>query len=138
MKNKKVTVIDQDKKVLRELKIILSAIGYAQVVITDARWAVHTSIWSKPDVIILELKMPRKNGFEIAYEINCVFDTPRVPIIAMSSHFRYNPSPLMNLCGINRYLRKPLRPLDVIWAIENAKEENEQMGKARYLESVGV
>ncbi len=119
MKNIKIAIIDEDKEILGELEEVLTASGYAPVVVNDARSAVDIAVRNKPDVILLELKMPNKNGFELASEMNRVFETQRIPIIAMSSLLKEDTFPLMNLCGIKRYLRKPFHPLDVISVIED-------------------
>ncbi len=124
MKNRRIAVIDKDKKFLGQIEEVLAASGYVPVVVNDARLAVDITVRSKPDVILLELKMPRKNGFELADEMNRAFETQSIPIIAMSGLFRKESFPLMNLCmdlcGIKRYLRKPFHPREVISVIEDA------------------
>jgi DNA-binding response OmpR family regulator len=125
MKNIKIAIIDEDRKILGELEEVLTMSGYAPLVVNDTYLAVDTIVQMKPDVILLGLKMPRKNGFELAGEINRVFETKRIPIVAMSDVFKDEFRFLLNLCGIDRFLKKPFQPLDVIWAIENvAKESN--------------
>ena len=119
MRNSKVVIIDDDRKSLGDLEEILAASGHDAVVVEDALLAVDVVVQREPDVILLELKMPRKNGFEIADDINRVLEMKRIPIIAMSAFFKDEFGFLLNLCGISKYLRKPLNALDVIWAIEN-------------------
>ena len=119
MRNKKIVIIDHDKKALGDLHGILTAVGYLPVVVNDAPLAVDIAIRSQPDVILLELKMPFKNGFEMADEINRVFVADKIPIIGMSAFFKDEFAFLLNLCGIDRCIKKPFHPLDVIWAIEN-------------------
>ncbi|OGX05921.1 MAG: hypothetical protein A2Z88_02475 [Omnitrophica WOR_2 bacterium GWA2_47_8] len=119
MNNRKVVIINDDKQSLGDLEEILTATGHDPVVVNDALLAVDIVVQKKPDVILLELRMPRKSGFELADEINRVFETQRIPIIAMSSFFKEEFRFLLNLCGINRCLKKPFHPLDVIWAIED-------------------
>jgi len=116
-------VINKDKNSLGDLVEILTASGHELVLVHDARLAVDTVVRTKPDVVLVELAMPRKNGFELADEINYTLPTLRIPIIAMSAYLKREFQFLFNLCGINRHLKKPFRPLDVIWAIENASEE---------------
>ena len=119
MEIKKIAIIDEDQKILEELQGILSASGYDPIVVNDALLAADIVVQRKPDVILLELRMQRKNGFELADQMSRVFESQRIPIIAMSSHFKIEPFPLMSLCGIKRYLRKPFHPLDVIAVIED-------------------
>ena len=125
MENRKVAIINNNKQSIGNLEGILAAIGHDLVMIDNALLAVDIVAQTRPDVIFLELKMPRKNGFELAEEINHVFTTKKIPIIAMSAFFKAEFGFLLNLCGINRYLKKPFNPLDVIWAIENVTEARE-------------
>jgi len=122
MKNKRIVIINEDKESLRDLEAILDASGYDSVVVNDALSAVDVVVQNKPDVVLLELKMPRKNGFEIAGEINHALEPGRIPIIAMSDFFKGEFGFLLELCGINRHVTKPLKPLDVLWAIDNVTE----------------
>lgn len=126
MKNKKIAVIDEDKAFLKELQGILSMSGYEPVVVNDTYLAVKMIAQFEPDVIILGLKMPRKNGFELAREINRVFEVKKIPIIAMSEIFKDEFKFLLDLCGIDKFLKKPFFPLNIIWAIENVTLESNQ------------
>ena len=124
MKQRKILVINDDKNSLGELVEILTVSGHELVLVHDALLAVDAVVRTKPDVVLVDLAMPRKNGFELADEINYALPTRKIPIIAMSSLLKEEFKFLFNLCGINRHLKKPFRPLDVIWAIENAAEES--------------
>ena len=127
MKNRTIAIIDEDKKCLGELEEVLAASGYTPVLIQDTRLALNIISHRGPDVILLELKMSRKNGFEIAHEINRVFESKRIPMIAMSESFKDEFGFLLNLCGINRCLKKPLNPMNVIWEIESATRQREKI-----------
>ena len=131
MGNRKIAIIDEDKEFIKELEEVLAACGHESVVVHDARVAIDTIVHKKPDLILLELVMPRKNGFELANEISRKFESRRIPIIAMSVLVRKEFNWLLDLCGINGYLRKPFHPLDVIWAIENAAVERSPLERLR-------
>ena len=133
MQNRKVAIIDDNQDSLRELEEILRMAGYTPVLVDDILGAVDTAIENKPDVILMELKMPHKNGFAFADAINRVFERKKIPIIAMSNLFEDEFKWLMDFCGIKRWIKKPFLPLDVIWAVENEMEEDNQWG----MESVG-
>ena len=138
MKNRKVVIIDEDEKSLEKLEEILAMGGYVPVVVNDASLALDTVIRHKPDVILMELKMPHKNGFELADAINRAFETRRVPIIAMSAFFKDELRWLLDVCGIKRWLKKPFQPLDVIWAVENELEEGGPLDTETGLASMEV
>lgn len=133
MKARKVLVIDDDKKFLSEIEETLIMGGYNPVLVSDAFSAIDTVIQNKPDIILMELRIPHKSGFELTYAINQAFESRRVPIIAMSSFFKDEFSWLLNFCGIKKWLKKPFHPLNVFWAIENEIEEGNQCDRKRSL-----
>ena len=138
MQTRKVAIIDDNEDSLRELEQILEMAGYTPVLVNDIFGAVDTVIKNKPDVILMELKMPHKNGFALADAINRVFETEKIPIIAMSNLFEDEFKWLMDFCGIKRWIKKPFLPIDVSWAVENEIEENNQWGMERRLVGVEI
>ena len=138
MQNIKVAIIDDNQGSLRELEKILIMAGYTPVLVNDVWGAVDTVVNNKPDVILMELKMPHKNGFALADAINRVFGTKKIPIIAMSNIFKDEFKWLMDFCGIKRWIKKPILPLDVIWAIESVIEEEKQQSMGKHLSEIKV
>ena len=134
MQNRTVAIIYDNQDSLKELENILTMAGYKTILVNDILGAVDTVINNKPDVILMELKMPHRNGFALADAINRFFGTKKIQIIAMSNMFKDEFKWLMDFCGIKRWIKKPFLPLDVIWAVENEMEEDIQWD----MESVGM
>ena len=138
MQNRIVAIIDDNQDSLRELEIILKMAGYIPVLVNDVLVAVDAVINNKPDVILMELKMPHKNGFALADAINRVFGTKKIPIIAMSNIFKDEFKWLMDFCGIKRWIKKPFLPLDVIWAVENEMPEDNNWNMVKEIADVEI
>ncbi len=119
MSKGKVIIVDDDKEFLEELKETLILSGYEVFETAQADLVQHQANSIKPDVILLDLKMNDMNGFEVADELRQFTTTMGIPIIAMTGFFREDEHvPLLNICGIQKCLKKPFNPLDVIVAIE--------------------
>jgi DNA-binding response OmpR family regulator len=129
MQNRKIVIIDEDKEMLERLEDILSMSGYVPTTVLDPHLATDTIIESKPDIILMELRMSRKNGFVLADEINREFKIKRTPIIAMAEFFKEEFNWLLNICGIRSRIKKPFLPLEVIWTIENEMVEMAQWNR---------
>jgi DNA-binding response OmpR family regulator len=138
VQNRIVAIIDDNQDSLRELEIILKMAGYIPVLVNDVLGAVDAVINNKPDVILMELKMPHKNGFALADAINRVFGTKKIPIIAMSNIFKDEFKWLMDFCGIKRWIKKPFLPLDVIWAVENEMPEDNNWNMVKEIADVEI
>ncbi|MDD5439759.1 MAG: response regulator [Candidatus Omnitrophica bacterium] len=124
-KKKKVMVIDDDKEFLSELKEILELSGYEAISAANALMATDVAVKLKPDIILMDLKMPFKNGFQVADDMKSHFTLRKTPIIAMSGFFFGNEYvQLMEMCGIRKCLKKPFNPVDVIFYIEEALAEH--------------
>jgi len=125
MSNNKVMIIDDDKDFLEELDETLKLAGYDTVAISDVDGVLEAAVATKPDVVLLDLKMPKKTGFQVAFELRLSHDSDLsfVPIIIMTGAFKDDFRPLMNICNIKRCINKPFNPLDVVTEIENALAE---------------
>lgn len=117
---RRVLIIDDDKEYLDDLRGVLERAGYEVCCLNDSTTAVKTVMASRPDVVLLDLRMKRMSGFEVADEIHRLPDIKNIPIIAVTGHYTMKEHTwLMNFCGITKCLKKPFNPLDVIAEIEH-------------------
>jgi CheY-like chemotaxis protein len=123
MGKKKILIVDDDKEFLEELREMLELCGYELVAVNDADKALQTAKEIKPAVILLDLKMPKKSGFQLANELRQFSEFTGIPIIAMSSFYKDDYKTLLEMRGIKRCLNKPFQPLDVIAEIEEGLAE---------------
>lgn len=119
---KKVMIVDDDSVFLEELNEVLISGGYDVVAVNDPVSVFSMVNMTKPDVILIDMKMPSMSGLEVANELKQFLGYDNLPIIAMSGFYRDNDLSLMNMCGIQKCLKKPFRPLDVIYNIEKVLE----------------
>lgn len=123
MAKQKVMIVDDDKEFLHELGEILTHSGYEMVVVNESALALDVAAKIQPDVILIDLKMPNKTGFQLADELRRLSGFEQIPIIAMTGFFKDGYRPLLNICRIKKCLKKPFNPLDVIAEIEGAIAE---------------
>ena len=117
----KILVVDDDKEFLEELHETLALSGYDVRSTPDSTSVKEQVVSFVPDVIVLDLKMDRMNGFEVAEELKAVSKGLKVPVIGMTGFFREDEHMLLlHICGIKRCIRKPFNPLDIIAAVEEA------------------
>ena len=124
---RKVMIVDDDQEFLEELKETLNLSGYETVVVNDAALVADVAAKTKPDVVLLDIKMPGKSGFQVADELSHISHLSHVPIIAMTAFFKDDYVPLMNISGIKKWLKKPFHPLDIIAQIEDVLVQQEAL-----------
>lgn len=119
MMPRKIMIVDDDKEFLEELNEILLLSGYEVIAVNEAESVLETAVKTKPDLILMDLKMPVKTGFQIADELRHFTELSHIPVLAMSGFFtKKEHQLLMKICGIKKCLKKPFNPLDVITQIE--------------------
>lgn len=123
MAAKRVFIVDDDKEFLDELNEVLVLSGYEMTAVNDAVAAAETARKVRPDVILLDIKMPGKSGFQIAAEMRSFAELQNIPILAMSAFLKEEYAGCMGVCGIKTCLQKPFQPLRVIAAIEDALKQ---------------
>lgn len=119
-KNKEIMIVDDDSEFLGQFEEMLNLSGYDTLRHLSGESALKALDQEKPDLILLDLKMEGKSGFEVANILHNNPATAGIPVIVMSGvfsdeHYRN----LIEKYGIRRYLQKPIKPLDVISEIES-------------------
>lgn len=116
-----IIVVDDNVELLEELGQLLKLAGYEVMAISDGARVLDTAQQRKPDLILLDLKMSPKSGFQIADEIRQSATLKDVPLVAMTGFFTEKEHALMmKLCGIKSLIFKPFRPLNLFSQIEFA------------------
>lgn len=85
---------------------------------TDGHMAVEKALELKPDIVILDIAMPRMNGIEAAKRIRKLLPSIKILILSMYSHEHYIHELLET--GISGYLLKDANGRDIIQAIHAA------------------
>jgi DNA-binding response OmpR family regulator len=102
-------LVDDDEELLRELQEVLASEGFDVVISSDSSAASQLAASVGPDLVLVDLKMPGKSGFELAKEITENPATCGIPVLAMSAF--YLESETRNLLapvGIRKWFAKPL------------------------------
>ena len=81
---KRILIIDDDKESIAVFEHILSNLNYEITSTTNPLMAVETIVQVSPDLIILDLVMPQKEGIEVLNEIKAIPCISEIPVIIVS------------------------------------------------------
>jgi two-component system alkaline phosphatase synthesis response regulator PhoP len=84
-KNKKILMIEDEKIIVDLLKSKLEKEGYNVIVGRDGVEGIEKMKEEKPDLILLDVVMPRKGGFEVIEERNKNEELKKIPVIIISN-----------------------------------------------------
>jgi two-component system, sensor histidine kinase len=105
----KILVVDDNDDIREMLAMLLGMLGYRIVVARDGEEAVVVAAAERPDVVLMDVMMPRVNGVEAAHRIRQQPGLTGVPIIGLSA-FTDPPACTADFTPITwtAYLRKPI------------------------------
>ena len=109
-KNPSILIVDDDKALLKILKVNLSLEGYDVVTASDGKSALSLLEEYEPQLIVLDVVMPGIDGFQV---LNQVRRNSKVPIIMLTAK---DEAVLASLClckGADDYVRKPFDMLEL-------------------------
>ncbi|MDO8987219.1 MAG: response regulator, partial [Coriobacteriia bacterium] len=81
-----VLIVDDDRHIVDALSRTLRAKGFAVVQAFDGREAMKAVEQHKPDLILLDLKMPIMDGYQVIQEVKSHDATKDIPIVVMTAH----------------------------------------------------
>lgn len=82
---KKILIIEDDEHVSKVYQMKFSMAGYSTVFVSNGEEAVEKITAEKPDLIILDLMVPKKDGFAILEEVKKNPSVASIPIIVLSN-----------------------------------------------------
>jgi two-component system, chemotaxis family, chemotaxis protein CheY len=79
-----ILIIDDDREIVRLAEFVLKAKGYKIEVAFDARQGMAQAFSSPPDLILLDNRMPGRDGLALLKDIRALPDLERVPVIMLT------------------------------------------------------
>jgi two-component system, cell cycle response regulator DivK len=102
-------LIVEDNPVNRKLLVaVLRPHGYRLLSAVDGEEAVAIAFLELPDLILMDLQLPKMNGFEATQRLKELPETAKIPVIALTAHAMPEERRLAQQAGFNGYITKPI------------------------------
>ncbi len=102
--NAKITLVDDDQNILTSVSMALEAEGYAITTFNDGEAGLNGILEGDPDLVVLDIKMPRMNGMEVLEKLR---ETSQIPVIFLTSKDDEIDEVLGLRMGADDYITKP-------------------------------
>jgi len=137
---KRILVVDDEDDVRTFLSTALTAAGFEVVTACDGFEALEEVKRQPPDLISLDLVMPKRSGVMFYRDLNKNKEWAKIPIIIVTGHARddLGKSDLkeLTMSGPGIYLEKPIKPDNYIAAIKKTLGMDTSSEEARTAETV--
>jgi DNA-binding response OmpR family regulator len=109
-----VLVVDDDPVILKLLEVNFEMEGFEVVRASDGAEGLERARAVLPDIVILDVMMPRMTGYEVAKALREDEDTAHIPIIFVTARAQSQDVERGMELGVDDYVTKPFDPLDLI------------------------
>ncbi len=106
---RQVLVIEDEPNIAEAISFILSRDGWSVSTHASGTTAVQAVRDAKPDVLILDVMLPGKSGYDILQDLRSADDTRALPVLMLTARGQKTDRELAERLGVNRFMTKPSR-----------------------------
>ena len=121
----RVAIIEDDAAVRRVLTRILEDADYTVITSPDGETGLHAIAEFQPDLVILDLTLPRMDGLEIARRLRADPRTVALPIIVLTAHTASEDMVAALDAGADDFVSKPFQQVELLARLRSAYRTRE-------------
>jgi DNA-binding response OmpR family regulator len=114
---KKILLVDDDVEIIETVRYALEDAGYDVVVARDGNQGLALSEREDPDLMILDMMMPKRSGFLVLEKLRRMRDEP-LPVIMITGNEGSRHKAYAELLGVNDYIQKPFAMARLVSAVD--------------------
>jgi len=111
---KKILACDDERHIVRLIQVNLERAGYNVVTAFDGTEALRKVEAEHPDLIVLDVMMPKMDGFEVLKRLQANPETRDIPVIMLTAKAQDADVFRGWSSGVSSYLTKPFNPLELL------------------------
>jgi len=115
---KKLLVVEDEESILRLQTILLTLKGYEVEGVMDGQAALEAVAAKKPDLILLDIMLPKVNGFEVCRQVKTNEATRHIPVLMLTAKKSKEDLLKGEQVGADGYITKPFKSAMVIETIQ--------------------
>ncbi|HSN04757.1 MAG TPA: sigma-54 dependent transcriptional regulator [Nitrospira sp.] len=131
----KILIVDDNADIITVLEDRLQASGYSTVVARDGQQALEQIEQESPNLILLDLDLPKLTGIEVLKRLSQIKQVEELPVIVMTAHGSVNAAVEAMKEGAYDFLTKPLDKDHLLIVIRKALERDSLKRQVAYLRS---
>jgi len=110
----KILVVDDEPSIVRPLAFILKKNGYEVITAINGEEGLRMARTEKPDLIFLDVMMPKKNGYEVCQELKQDPELQQIYVIILTARGVDLNEEQKKQVNANEYIKKPFSPIQIV------------------------
>ncbi len=127
--SKKILIVEDNPQNMRLIEMVLSTKRYTLPAATNGEEALEVAKKERPDLIIMDIQLPKMSGLEVTRKRREIPDFKRTPIIAVTAYAMKGDKEKALDAGCNAYLSKPISARDLPNLIAKMLLQRQEEGK---------
>lgn len=115
---KRILIVDDEQDIVDGVTRWLAAAGYDTLTASDGQQGVESATENRPDAILLDVLMPKKDGMETLAELRARDRTNQIPVVMLSASLRDEQRALD--AGARFFVHKPYEGKNLVNTVKTA------------------
>ncbi len=111
---KKILVADDEPNIVISLEYLLQREGYAVLIARDGQEAIEVITRERPDLVLLDVMMPKKSGFEVCQALRANEQLQNTKILMLTAKGRDTDMAKGTALGADDYMTKPFSTRELV------------------------
>ncbi len=125
----RILIVDDDREMVELIQLFLANAGYETLTATSGEAALETAFREKPDLILLDIMMPRIDGWEVFRSIRNDPDTKSIPIAFITARTQNIDKMIgLSVMKADGYITKPFGKKDLLEKVARILRSREGAG----------
>ena len=116
---KSVLIIEDEPNIVESLTFLLERAGFVVGSEGDGENALARIADMKPDVVILDVMLPGKTGFDVLAELRSHAETIDLPVLMLTARGQSRDREMAEKAGVSRFMTKPFSNTEVLNAVRD-------------------
>lgn len=118
MSKKRILLVEDEEDLRKMLKFRLEGLNYDVAEAADGLEGLNKARTSKPDLIIMDLMLPKMDGYKVCGLLKPDARFSKIPIIMFTARAQENDKEMAKEVGADAYITKPFEPEVLVGKIE--------------------
>ncbi len=114
-----ILIVDDSPTAQRLIRLAVEAGGYRVLTASDGNDAIEVALRERPDLIVLDIILPKKNGFQVCRSLKALPETRGIKVVLLSSKSHEMDILWGKRQGADGYLTKPFESDQLLMCIES-------------------
>jgi len=128
MTRERILIVEDNPQNMRLIKMTLGAKDYTLLEATDGAQALDVAVRGQPDLIIMDIQLPKVSGLEVTRRLRGIPSFSHVPIIAITAYAMKGDKEKAIDAGCDAYLSKPISTRELPQVIAQMLSKRQKEG----------